>query len=163
MNPRHFLFVGMTILFFLTLGCESVKIYGPIESRPEGKEGTWVIAGRTFTVTDTTELEPEHGPLVVGACAKVELKGIVVEEIESEEASKCRQYESSKIYGTIDSRPEGKAGTWTIGGRTYEVKDGTKFEEDDGPLVVGACAELELVGEIVKEIESEDKSKCGGE
>lgn len=157
---RHFLFVVIGTLWLANTGCESVKIYGPIESRPEGKEGTWVIAGRTFTVTDTTELDEDDGPLVVGSCAQVELKGIVVEEIESEEASKCRQYEMAKIHGTIDSRPEKKAGTWKIGGRAYEVKDTTKLEEDDGPLVVGACAEVELIGNVIKEIESEEKSKC---
>jgi hypothetical protein len=157
---RHLLFASITILFLSSIGCESVKIYGPIESRPEGKEGTWIIAGRTFTVTDTTKLDEDNGPLVVGACAQVELKGIVVEEIESEEASKCRQYEAEKIYGTIESRPEGKAGTWKIGGRSYEMKDTTKIDEDDGPLVVGACAEVELIGNVVKEIESEKKSKC---
>jgi hypothetical protein len=82
--------VAITILVLANIGCESVKIYGPIESRPEGKEGTWVIAGRSFTVTETTELDEDDGPLVVGVCAQVELKGIVVKEIESEEKSKCR-------------------------------------------------------------------------
>ena len=157
---RHSLFLAIGILLLATIGCESVKIYGPIESRPEGKEGTWIIAGRTFTVTDTTKLDEDNGPLVVGACAQVELKGIVVQEIESEETSKCRQYESAKIYGTIESRPEGKAGSWKIGGRSYEVIETTKLEEDDGPLVVGACAEVEMIGNVVKEIESEKKSKC---
>jgi len=87
---RNFLFVVSTILFLATIGCESVKIYGPIENRPEGKEGTWVIGGRSFTVTDTTELDEDDGPLVVGACAEVEIKGIVVKKIESEEKYKCR-------------------------------------------------------------------------
>lgn len=157
---RHFIWVAIPILFIVNIGCESVKIYGPIETRPKGKEGTWVIAGRTFTVTDTTKLDEDKGPLVVGACAQVELEGIVVEEIESEDASKCRQYEAEKIYGTIQIRPEGKAGTWMIDGRSYEVKDTTKLDEDDGPLVVGACAEIELIGNVVKEMESEKKSKC---
>ncbi len=157
---RHYLILTIGILVLAPIGCESVKIYGPIESRPEGKEGTWMIAGRTFTVTDTTKLDEEDGPLVVGACAQVELKGIVVEEIESEETSKCRQYEATKIYGTIENRPEKKAGPWKIGGRSYEVINTTKLDEDDGPLVVGACAEVEIIGNVVKEIESEKKSKC---
>ena len=156
----HLPLVALTTLFFVNIGCESVNIVGPIESRPEGKEGTWVIAGRTFTAADTTELDEEKGPLVVGACAKVELKGIVVEEIESEEASKCRQYEAAKIYGTIESRPEKKAGTWKINGRSYEVKEATKLDEDEGPLTVGACVELEMIGKVVKEIESEKAGKC---
>ena len=156
----HFLFVGLSILFLANIGCESVKIYGPIESRPEGKEGTWVIAGRTFTVTDTTKLDEGEGPLAVGTCAQVELEGIVVKEIESEESAKCRQFEPAKIYGSIESRPEGAVGTWKIGGHSYEVNRTTKLEEDDGPLVVGACAEVEVIGNVVKEVESENTSKC---
>ena len=158
---RNFLLLTIGILLLGTIGCESVKIYGPIESRPDGKEGTWVIAGRTFTVTDTTKLDEDDGPLTVGTCAQVELKGIVVTEIESEETSKCRQYEPAKIYGLIESRPDGKVGTWKVGGRSYNVTETTKLDEDDGPLVVGACAEIEIIGNVVKEIESEKKSKCG--
>ncbi len=66
-----------------------------------------------------------------------------------------------EFYGKIQSRPEGKVGTWTIGGRQIAVTDATKLDEEDGPLVVGACAEVEYKGGAVKEIESEDDiSKC---
>ena len=66
-----------------------------------------------------------------------------------------------EFYGKIQSRPEGKVGTWTIGGRQIAVTDATKLDEEDGPLVVGACAEVEYKGGAVKEIESEDEiSKC---
>jgi hypothetical protein len=66
-----------------------------------------------------------------------------------------------EFYGKIESRPLGKAGTWTIGGRQVAVTDATKLDEEDGPLVVGACAEVEYKGGAVKEIESEDEiSKC---
>ena len=41
------------------------------------------------------------------------------------------------------------------------MTDATKLDEEDGPLVVGACAEVEYKGGVVKEIESEDEvSKC---
>lgn len=36
----------------------------------------------------------------------------------------------------------------------------TKLEEDDGPLVVGACVEVEYKGDTVKEIETEESYKC---
>ena len=66
-----------------------------------------------------------------------------------------------EFYGKIESRPEGKVGTWTIGGRQVAVTDTTKLDEEDGPLVVGACAEVEYKGGVVKEIESDDEvSKC---
>ncbi len=67
------------------------ECYGIIESRPDAKIGTWVIGGRNVEVTGKTELEEDHGPLVVGACVEVEYKGNVVEEIESEKMSKCQK------------------------------------------------------------------------
>jgi hypothetical protein len=66
-----------------------------------------------------------------------------------------------EFHGFIESRPAGKAGTWVIGGRQVVVTESTKLEEDDGPLVAGACAEVEYEGGAVEEIESEEKAKCG--
>jgi hypothetical protein len=40
------------------------------------------------------------------------------------------------------------------------VTDKTKLEEDHGPLVVGACVEVEYEGNVVEDIASEKKSKC---
>src|SRR5690606_12944776 len=49
-----------------------------------------------------------------------------------------------EFYGILESRPEGKVGNWVIGGRQVAVTEKTKLEEDDGPLVVGACVEVEF-------------------
>ena len=65
-----------------------------------------------------------------------------------------------EFYGILESRPEGKVGTWTIGGRQVAVTEQTKLEEGDGPLVVGACVEVEYKGDTVKEIETEESYKC---
>jgi hypothetical protein len=67
------------------------EFYGILETRPEGKVGTWVIGGREVAVTEKTKLEEDEGPLAVGACVEVEYEGGLVEEIESEEMSKCRK------------------------------------------------------------------------
>ncbi|HZV98414.1 MAG TPA: DUF5666 domain-containing protein [Methylophilaceae bacterium] len=67
------------------------EFYGKIDSRPAIKAGTWVVGGRSFEVTEKTELEEDHGPLVVGACAEVEYKGAMVEEIESKKENKCKK------------------------------------------------------------------------
>jgi len=48
---------------------------GTLESRPEGKAGTWVVGGRRLEATDKTELEAEYGPIKVGGCAVVEVRG----------------------------------------------------------------------------------------
>jgi hypothetical protein len=65
-----------------------------------------------------------------------------------------------EFYGVVESRPDGKAGTWVVGGRSVSVTDNTDFDEDNGPLNVGTCAEVELENEIVEEIESEPDRKC---
>ncbi|MGX2038862.1 DUF5666 domain-containing protein [Methylocaldum sp. MU1018] len=65
-----------------------------------------------------------------------------------------------EFYGILEKRPEGKVGTWMIGGREVQVTETTKLEEDDGPLAVGACVQVEYEGGSVEEIESEEPGKC---
>ncbi len=77
---------------WLSLGQAGEEFKGIIESRPEGKIGTWVIGGRQVVVTEQTRLKEEDGPLAVGACTEVEYEGGVVEEIESEEKSDCGKF-----------------------------------------------------------------------
>ncbi|MGZ8216069.1 DUF5666 domain-containing protein [Methylomagnum sp.] len=64
------------------------------------------------------------------------------------------------FHGIIEQRPEGNTGTWIIGGQEVAVTDKTKIEEDDGPLAVGKCAEVEYENGRVEEIESESLSDC---
>lgn len=65
------------------------EFYGTIESRPTENAGIWVISGQQVEVTDKTEIENDHGPLVVGSCVEVEHKKGVVKEIESAKPAKC--------------------------------------------------------------------------
>lgn len=62
--------------------------------------------------------------------------------------------------GTIESRPESKAGTWVIGGRSFEVTEHTELDEGNGQLEVGACAEVEIRGAVVREIDRVSKRRC---
>ena len=65
-----------------------------------------------------------------------------------------------EFYGIIESLPDDKIGTWMVGGRAFDVTAKTKLDEDDGPLVVGACADVETNDGVVEEIESEPLGKC---
>ena len=67
------------------------EFYGVIESLPENKIGTWIVGGRSFNVMESTELDEDHGPLIVGACVDVEIDDGVVEAIESEPLDKCQK------------------------------------------------------------------------
>jgi hypothetical protein len=62
--------------------------------------------------------------------------------------------------GTLESRPEGAAGTWVIGGRKIEATDTTKLEDEYGPITVGGCVVVEYVGPRVAFIKSEEAQKC---
>ncbi len=68
---------------------------------------------------------------------------------------------SDELKGIIQSRPEGKVGTWVVAGATLQVTEETKLTEKEGPLVVGGCAEVDIKNGVVKEIESETLSDCG--
>jgi len=63
---------------------------GRLESRPQGKVGTWVVGGRKVEATEKTELEDEYGPIKVGGCVVVEFSGKRVAFIKSEEEFKCK-------------------------------------------------------------------------
>jgi hypothetical protein len=63
------------------------------------------------------------------------------------------------FYGIIESRPDIRVGTWTVGGRSIEVTERTNLDEDDGPLKIGACAEVDTGDGKVEEIETEPSHK----
>ncbi len=70
-------------------------------------------------------------------------------------------FASEEFYGTVESRPTENPGIWVVSGQQVEVTDKTEIENDNGPLVVGSCVEVEHKKGVVKEIESAKPSKCG--
>ena len=65
------------------------EFYGTIENRPTENSGIWVISGQQVEVTDKTDIDNDHGPLMVGSCVEVEHKKGVVKDIESAKPVKC--------------------------------------------------------------------------
>lgn len=50
-----------------------VMLYGTIEEMPEsGREGVWIVNGRTIFVTNATLINNKHGAPETGAYVKVE-------------------------------------------------------------------------------------------
>lgn len=81
-------------------------------------------------------------------------------------AASCFSFSSpafadQEFYGTVDSRPTENPGIWVISGQQVEVTDKTKIDNDNGPLVVGSCVEVEHKKGVVKELETAKPSKCG--
>lgn len=88
---RNLKFACLAILLAMPMtGLADDEFYGKVETRPDGKTGSWVINGRTLEVTAETELEEGAGPLVPGACVEVEIDEGIVEEIETVKMSKCK-------------------------------------------------------------------------
>jgi hypothetical protein len=69
---------------------DRVRFYGWVESMPEGLHGTWIIGGQQVATNPRTQFDQVDGPLMVGGCAKVDIRGGVVHEIDSEPAVDCR-------------------------------------------------------------------------
>jgi hypothetical protein len=81
--------------------------------------GTWVISGVDFISTPQTRLETHHGPLVVGACAKVVYNVVnsqnMARKIESEWSFMCAgPVAFNQVFGTIASFPPDLDGTWVL-------------------------------------------------
>jgi len=69
---------------------ERIRFYGVVQTIPEGRLGAWLIGGRQVFVGPQTEFDELDGPLLVGGCAKVEIRDGVVHEIDSEPPHDCR-------------------------------------------------------------------------
>jgi hypothetical protein len=69
---------------------DRLRFYGWVEVMPEGLHGTWVIGGQLVTTNPRTEFDQSDGPLVIGGCAKVDIRGGLVHEIDSEPPQDCR-------------------------------------------------------------------------
>ncbi len=70
---------------------DRLRFYGIIESRPvNGLHGQWVVGGRAVTTHPGTEFDQAEGALLVGNCAKVDIRNGRVHEIDSEPFHDCR-------------------------------------------------------------------------
>lgn len=127
---------------------------GLVESRPAGIAGEWVIGGRTFLATNSTQIEQEQGVLQVGVCAEVKYRiegsGNRALKIESAENDECGPDgggdggQSRKRYGLVESMPpsDDLIGAWRIGGEEYVTSANTYFEQEHGGYGIGACVEV---------------------
>jgi hypothetical protein len=92
MPYKPFTLILPAVLAILITACadNEVEYTGILDHRPEGKDGMWVIDGKSFSVTDEVELDEDHGPITAGTCVELEMEDGEVKEIESEEMDKCQ-------------------------------------------------------------------------
>jgi len=83
------LFTLFALLLFITqpLLAKEVEYKGIIHARP----ADWIIGDNVYKATDKTKIDEENGPLIVGACAEVEIKNGKITEIETESMKKCQK------------------------------------------------------------------------
>jgi Domain of unknown function (DUF5666) len=137
---------------------DEVKFSGAIESMPSsGRLGDYRIAGRTVHITSSTRIEEDDGPLAVSAIVKVEGRprsdgSVDATEIEVKQRAPGggqggddRGEGEVKFKGTVQSflNTAGFVGDWVIGGRTVHATSRTQIKTEDGPVAVGAFAEVE--------------------
>lgn len=166
----------VSLMVILMYWSTSQAAGGPAEWRglitakpPSGTAGEWSVGGRTFVVTNQTELK---GTLDVNSCAKVryEVAGAInrARQIESQALSDCtpEATETPEPHGTIPPTPDdhgghggdgvhgritalpdgGLMGNWVISGTTYVVTTTTQLERRFGPFVAGACVQVKSDG-----------------
>jgi hypothetical protein len=170
-----------------------VKFSGAVESMPaSGRAGDYRIAGRTVHVTNSTEIEEEDGRLALGAIVKVEGRERSDGSVDATEMEVKQDASGSgngggngngngggngggddrgqgevKFKGTVESFPNtaGFTGNWVIGGRTVRASASTQIKTEDGPVAVGAFAEVEGAQQPDGSIDAREidiKSNVGG-
>ena len=84
------------VFVIITASCsdKEVEYKGVLDHRPEGKDGMWVIDGKSFSVTEDVKLDEDNGPIAVGTCVGLDMVDGDVREIESEDMEECRTEKS---------------------------------------------------------------------
>lgn len=156
------------------------EAYGLVQSMPaSGFVGAWTIGGVAYDAPAGAEFKQRHGPLAIGACAKVHYSGaaapFTAHEIESRPASDCSGTipptptpgDEIEVHGRLDSFPAGLIGEWVVDGVTYTADANTEFKQKNGVFAVGVCVELHArtttTLATLREIETERNHKCNGD
>ncbi|MCS6842757.1 MAG: DUF5666 domain-containing protein [Caldilineales bacterium] len=129
------------------------QLYGVIESFPAGLIGTWQIGGLAFLADASTQFQQERAPFAVGVLVEVHFTTNAAGvnralKIESKSAGSGGAPVGAEghAFGTVETMPTGSlVGTWRIGGVDYTATTATRFEQNDGPLGIGAWVKVEYV------------------
>ncbi len=126
--------------------------FGPIEILPTGEgEGEWQIGGITYTVTISTELEPQHGALEVGQNVRVkywldENGNRVARQIKSMPGAAGGNPQGElRLVGFVEAMPpkaEGFVGDWTVAGVELVADANSQFDEEDRVIDVGTFVKV---------------------
>jgi len=156
------------------------QAYGYVATFPPDLHGAWVItdtAGMSlsFMSTPSTHFNFHRYPIDTGACVWVKYFNNqsvnYASHVKTTDPSHCEgQFIDfqplSKLYATVDALPPGGiyTGTWMLAGVNFTATEFTRFEEEEGPLAVGTCAEAKYDptngAMLIRKLESEETEDC---
>ncbi len=111
-----------------------IEFEGFVQALPATADlvGDWTVSGLKVHVTTDTEIEQEHGAIVVGSAVKVEGVlaadgSVTAREIESEDSDDVDE-DSMSLTGTATVVPGGDhSGRWRVSTHAVRVQDGTRI------------------------------------
>ncbi len=158
------------------------QAFGDVVSFPPDLNGAWVISDTagmslTFMTTPTSTLVVHNDhPLDIGTCVNVKYytdqginNAVLVVPLDQHACQgRFTNFQPrSKIYATVDSMPTPTGtltGTWTLAGVNFTATQTTRFEQEDGSLAVGSCADGNYDptngAMLLRELESEETEDC---
>lgn len=88
-----------------------IRLKGPITSIPDGRLGSWIIAGQSINVTDETRYNERGGPLVAGGWAEVYMLEDPAGSLTALRIRSIEFQEEVEVYGVIQAFA---AGAWQL-------------------------------------------------
>jgi uncharacterized protein (TIGR03437 family) len=130
------------------------RFVGTVSTLPAtGLVGTWIVSGRTISVTAATEIAAATGAITSGACVSVagvtqSDASILASEIDLESAADCAGASQNqlftKIEGPVQKAPAGLgAGDWQIANQAVRVTAATSIDSSHGAISIGSCVEAQ--------------------
>ena len=128
------------------------RFLGTVSSLPaSGFVGTWIVSGRTVSVTAATQIQSAAGAITTGACVSVagttqSDASILASEIDAESTADCgganQNQLLTKVEGPVQKAPAGfGAGDWQIANQAVRVTAATSIDSSHGAISIGSCVE----------------------
>lgn len=125
---------------------ETWRLYGVVNAMPGGLIGDWTIAGERVTATGDTNFRERFGELAVDAyvvsAGYFDDAGnriaMMIGTLSNQNGGDYHYGATWHTFGVVGAMPGSWFGPWTVAGQTFTATETTRFNEQHGPLEVGA-------------------------
>jgi len=118
--------------------------------------GDWVVSGRTVHVSSSSQINPNHRPLVVGSLVRITGSPLADGTIDAQRIDVKRNDDLGRfinffeLFGTVATVPSpGPTGDWQISSLTIHVTSSTRFAPPNTIPAVGA--RVKVVGRLLSD------------